>query len=271
MRVRYFVRLSALLLIGLLATDVRSQPAIGQSTAPAVVPITDETAAAEKLIEQGNQQMDASQYEAAQSSHTQALEIYRKLGDRNGQANALLNLGNAYLSLSQYEKAIGYYQQALPISQQVKNRNGEAKILNSLGLAYSSLSQYEKAISYFQPTLRIFQQVKDRNAEAKALASLDNTYGSLSQYEKAIAFYKQSINIHESIRYSIQELPQESQQAYLKSIVINYTYLSKFLAQQGRTSEAQTVLKLLDPVSPNNPDGIALTPAEQQILANFAK
>ncbi len=147
------------------------------------------------------------------------------------RANALINQSNASRSRSQYDKAIGYYQQALPIYQQVKNRDGEAKALTNLG----------------------------------------NAYNLLLQYDKAIAFYKQSINVSESIRYGIRTLPQDRQKSYIKSIADTYTYLVKLLTQQGRSTEAQAVLTLLDRIPPNNADGIALTPAEQKILAEFAK
>jgi tetratricopeptide (TPR) repeat protein len=180
-------------------------------------------------------------------------------------------MGNAYNLLSQYDKMIGYYQQALPILQEVKDRNGEATALNNLGLAYGALSQYDQAISYYQQALPIYQQVKNRDGEATALNNLGIAYSSLSQSDKAIVFYKQSINVSESIRYGIRQLPPDSQKAYIESIADTYTYLAKLLTQQGRSTEAQAVLALLDRVPPNNVDGIPLTRAEQQILAAFVK
>jgi hypothetical protein len=50
-----------------------------------------------------------------------------------------------------------------------------------------------------------------------------------------------------------------------------YINLTKVLKVQGRSTEAQTVLALLDRVPPNNPNGISLTPAEQKILAEFSE
>jgi tetratricopeptide (TPR) repeat protein len=142
----YFVQASRLMLLGLLSLSIvvgRSNIAIGQSAPPTVAPAEDKTTEADRLIDQGNQQRRTSQYDAAEQSYTQALKIYREIGDRNGEANALMGLGLAYQSLSQYDKAITFYQQALPIYQQVKDRNGEAKTLNNLGIAYDSLSQYD--------------------------------------------------------------------------------------------------------------------------------
>jgi hypothetical protein len=43
---------------------------------------------------------------------------------------------------------------------------------------------------------------------------------------------------------------------YVKSIADTYTFLTKLLKQQGRSTEAQAVLALLDRIPPNNADGI---------------
>jgi tetratricopeptide (TPR) repeat protein len=269
----YFVRVSGLVLLGLLGVGAvvgRSDMAIGQ---PVEEKKADDrqSSKAEQLFGQGNQQIHTSQYEAAQQSYTQALKIYRAIGDRNGEADALMSLGNADLLRLQYDKAIGYYQQVLPIYQRVKSRDGEANALMGLGFAYMSRSQYDKAIGYYQKVLPIYQDVKNRDSEADVLRNLGSAYGALSQDEKAIVLYKQSVNVSESIRHGIRQLPQDSQKAYIKSIADTYTYLTKLLKDQGRSTEAEAVLTLLDRVPPNNADGIPLTPAEQKILAEFAK
>jgi tetratricopeptide (TPR) repeat protein len=175
------------------------------------------------------------------------------------------------LSLSQYDKAISFSQQALPIFQQVKDRNGEANALMNLGSVYLSLSQSDRAIGYYQQALPILLQVKDRDSEAKTLNNLGIAYSSLSQYKKAIAFYKQSVNVRESIRYGLRKLPQDSQKAFSNSVSRTYTNLAEVLKAQGRSTEAQAVLALLDRLPPNNADGIPLTPAEQKILAEFVR
>jgi len=170
-------------------------PAVAQAQAR-----EDRKAEADRLLQQGIQQYQTSQYEAALQSWAQALTLYRAIPNRNGEANVLNNLGLAYYSLSQYEKAIAYYEQARPIFQQVKNRNGEANVLNNLGIAYDSLSQYEKAIAYYEQARPIFQQVKDRKSEAKVLMGLGTAYYSLSQVEKAIAYYEQARPIFQQVK-----------------------------------------------------------------------
>ena len=72
-------------------------------------------AEADRLLEQGNQQFNISQFREALQSWEQALTIYREIGDRKGEAASLGNLGIAYDSLGQFHLAIDYIEQSLDI------------------------------------------------------------------------------------------------------------------------------------------------------------
>ncbi|HBK66171.1 MAG TPA: hypothetical protein DD000_22450, partial [Cyanobacteria bacterium UBA11166] len=62
-------------------------------------------AQADELFEQGNQQYQISQFEAALQSWQEALIIYQKINDRQGEGQSLGNLGIAYHALGDYTKA----------------------------------------------------------------------------------------------------------------------------------------------------------------------
>lgn len=112
----------------------------------------DQTAEADRLLQQGYQQFDISQYQAAIQSWQQALVIYQKLGNRNGEANSLGSLGIAYTSLGEYAKAIVFFQQSLNIFRDLGDRNSQADLLGNLGATYFSLGQYAKAIVQNSPS-----------------------------------------------------------------------------------------------------------------------
>ncbi|MEJ6483807.1 tetratricopeptide repeat protein [Nostoc punctiforme UO1] len=150
-------------------------------------------------LQQGNQQFDISQYQAAIQSWQQALAIYQELKNRYGESNSLMGLGIAYSSLGQYAKAIEFYQQSLVISHDIGDRNGESNSLMGLGIAYKSLGQYAKAIEFYQQSLAIKRDIGDRNGESKSLNNLGNAYSPLGQYAKAIEFYQQSLVIFRDI------------------------------------------------------------------------
>jgi tetratricopeptide (TPR) repeat protein len=79
---------------------------------------TDRKVEADRLLNQGIQQYQTSQFEAGLNSWQQALQIYREIKDTQSEGKALGNLGNAYYSLGNYLKAIDYYQQSLAIAKE---------------------------------------------------------------------------------------------------------------------------------------------------------
>ena len=156
-------------------------------------------AEADRLLEQGKQQFNISQFREALQFWEQALTIYLEIGDRLGEANSLGNLGLAYYSLGQYQKAIAFHQQSLEIEREIGNRQGEANSLGSLGTAYYSLGQYQKAIDFHQQSLEIKREIGYRQGEAASLGNLGIAYQSLGQYHWAIAFHKQDLEIKREI------------------------------------------------------------------------
>ena len=75
-------------------TQILLPAASAQSTASQVAEVN-------RLISQGIQQFEASQYQAAIQSYQQALRISRDIGDRTVEANLLLSLSYSYYLLSQ--------------------------------------------------------------------------------------------------------------------------------------------------------------------------
>jgi CHAT domain-containing protein len=168
---------------------------------PVVAQTTDASQAeGDRLLRQGNQQFQTSQFPAALNSWEQALQIYRAIKNRLGEGWALGNLGVAYRSLGNYAKAIEYAQQHLAITREIKNRLGEGTALGNLGIAYSSLGNYAKAIEYAQQSLAIAREIKDRLGEGTALNHLGAAYIYLGNYAKAIEYSQQSLAIAREIK-----------------------------------------------------------------------
>src|SRR4028118_2201960 len=117
-------------------------------------------AEAERLFNQGIQQYQISQFQAALQSWQQALIIYREIKDRRGEGKALGSLGIAYRSLGDYAKAIEYAQQVLAIAREIKDRQTEGAALGDLGIVYGNLGDYAKAIEYAQQDLAIAREIQ---------------------------------------------------------------------------------------------------------------
>ncbi|BAY24046.1 TPR repeat-containing protein [Calothrix sp. NIES-2100] len=162
-------------------------------------------AEADRLFNQGSQQFDTSQFEAALRSWQQALIIYREIKNRQGEGAALGNLGLAYDALGDYPKAIDYHQQFLAIAKEIKDRLGEGTALGNLGIAYHALGDYPKAIEYQQQRLAIAKEIKDRLGEGQALGNLGNAYYALGDYPKAIEYHQQTLAIAKEIKDRLGE------------------------------------------------------------------
>jgi len=167
--------------------------------------IQDLKAEGDRLFNQGIQQYQVSQYQAAIVSWEQSLQIYREINDLNGEGASLGNLGSVHDSLGQYQKAIDFHQQSLEIKKQTGNRIGEGISLGNLGKAYFELGQYQKAIDFHQQSLVITRQIGDRSGEGNSLGNLGNVYNRLGLYQKAIDFHQQSLVINKQIGDRIGE------------------------------------------------------------------
>jgi tetratricopeptide (TPR) repeat protein len=68
-----------------------------------------------------------------------ALELYRRATDHNGEAQTLNSIGLLYMSLGEPHKALEKYNEALPLRREVGDRSGEAATLTNIGLVFHSL------------------------------------------------------------------------------------------------------------------------------------
>ncbi|MBW4475404.1 MAG: CHAT domain-containing protein [Tolypothrix brevis GSE-NOS-MK-07-07A] len=155
---------------------------------------------ADRLHDQGLQELETSQFEAALQSFQQALKIYQEIKDRKNEIAALGNIGIVYNNLGDNTKAIGYYQQILVIAQEIKDRRSEGKTLGNIGNVYDDLGDYLKAIEYQQQWLAIAREIKYRKGEVAALGNIGNAYLSLGNYPKAIDYNQQGLAIAREIK-----------------------------------------------------------------------
>jgi CHAT domain-containing protein len=191
MRYRQLVGLTGLLLglLGAIGLD-QARPVMAQ-THPAEVKLT----AADRLVQQGNQQFQTSQFEAAIASWSQALALLRANPNRLTESQALGNLGLAYGAMGDYPKAIDYHEQRLAIARAINDQYGEGQALGNLGVAYQLLSDYPRAIAYFEQSLGLGRSIQKPDLAGNALGNLGNIYIQLGQYDTAITYLTQHLTL----------------------------------------------------------------------------
>jgi tetratricopeptide (TPR) repeat protein len=153
----------------------------------------------DELIHEGTLLYEKSQWKDAANKWTEALKIFRKIGDVAGGARALGNIGVVYDSLGQYTEALGYYQQALEIARKIGDVAGEANDLGNIGIVYDRLGQYTEALGYYQQALEIARKIGDVAGEANDLGNIGVVYKNLGQYTEALSYHQQALAIARKI------------------------------------------------------------------------
>ena len=146
---------------------------------------------ADQLFQQGIQQYQNSQFQAALQSLHQALAIYQRVSDPLMEGRTLGNLGICYYLVGDYLRAIEYQQQHLVIAENILVSLGEEKNpIGNLGIIYAALGNYSKSLDYYKKVLGITQKIQDYQGEAKTLGNIGNIYYALGEYTKAIEYHK---------------------------------------------------------------------------------
>src|SRR6266508_1898652 len=129
--------------------------------------------------------------------YQEALELYRRAGDRGGEAETLHNIGLVYRALGETGKALEKLNEALPILREVGDREGEAAALTNIGLLYNLLGETGKALEKLNEALPIGRAAGDRIGEAYALNSIGTLYWSLGETGKALEKLNEALPIYQ--------------------------------------------------------------------------
>jgi tetratricopeptide (TPR) repeat protein len=127
--------------------------------------------------------------------YQEALELYRRAGDRRGEAETLHTIGLVYSSLGEKRKALEKYNEALPIRRAAGDRRGEGATLHNIGMVYRALGETGKALENLNEALPILREVGDREGEAAALTNIGLVYNLLGETGKALEKYNEALPI----------------------------------------------------------------------------
>jgi CHAT domain-containing protein/uncharacterized protein HemY len=167
-------------------------PGVAQTVAQATDPRKTE---ADRLLQQGIEQIESREPKNALQTLEQALQIYQAIKDRRGEGQSLVNLGRAYQYLKNYDKAIKYSKQSLSIARSIKDQQLEVEALKRLGLIYLRTRNHPKSISYVEQTLAIHRKNNNRVEEARSLGDLGFVYLQAGNFAKAVEVQERSVQL----------------------------------------------------------------------------
>lgn len=148
---------------------------------------------AERLIELGRIEWAENQIGACIDCFQEALQIYRTVGDRNGEGIALGRLGEGYRVQGQIQEAIQCLREASAIARELGNKQAECGALGNLGVIHYSLGDLQEAIDSHKRAALLAREIGHDQHEAITLGNLGNVYRSQGRHETAIEHYTRCI------------------------------------------------------------------------------
>ncbi len=152
--------------------------------------------AAERAMSEAQNQKSK---DAAISKYEEAVTLWKKAEDAQGEANALRALANLYRTAGEFDNAEEKYKAALDLwEKKVNDNRGRAYLLLDRGAAYQRLNSSEDAIVFYTEALRAFQQLKDDMGVALSNYNLGSANAKLGRMSEALKFYEAAQKIYEA-------------------------------------------------------------------------
>jgi len=155
-----------------------------------------------ELIFRESERLQNGTLEAKRKSiekYHEALELYRRAADRDGEAQILNNIGEVNWLLGERQKALEKFNEALPIRREIGDRSGEATTLSNIGAVYSSLGEMRKALEKLNESLPIRRAVGDRSREAVTLNNIGQVYLELGEMQKALEKHNEALPLRRAV------------------------------------------------------------------------
>lgn len=159
----------------------------------------------EELFKKGLLYYNSNQIKNAIDSWNQALQLFQKSLNTQGEMQVLGALSAGYIELGDHNQAIIYGDKLLKMAQTLKVDNLQAQAFGNLGIAHQKIGDYRKSIELNQKALEIFKKLRMRAAEGQLLSNLGNLYAIIGDYNKAITIYQEGLEIARSLKNKQQE------------------------------------------------------------------
>lgn len=120
----------------------------------------------------------------------QAAAEFTTLNDHQGLNTAYGGLGAIYWSQLDYPQALTYFEKQLQNARQHQNQSGESAALGSMGVVYTEMGHYSQAWRCYQQQLQIDMARQDRLGLSRGVGNMGTMYAAQGQYAAALACYQ---------------------------------------------------------------------------------
>lgn len=156
--------------------------------------MTDKTASAQELKEEGLRLFQEGLYEEAIAQFEKAQEMFAAEGNEIEVAEMVNNLGVIYRMLGQWDEAIASLEQARATFVRLGDRNREAQTLGNLGGLYASKGERDKANECLRQAADIFAELGDDQRHGETLLALGVQEWKTGDRSSGLATYETGLH-----------------------------------------------------------------------------
>lgn len=133
------------------------------------------------------------------ATNTRFSELEDRIKEQREKLIYLIIIGNTYTIRGMYSHAITYFEQALNVARKVQDRQIEEVNLGNIGISYIYKGNYRRALDYSQKALDLAREIQDPYGESVNLSNLGTSCLKLQKYNEALAFYENALTIARKI------------------------------------------------------------------------
>jgi CHAT domain-containing protein/predicted negative regulator of RcsB-dependent stress response len=192
--------------------------------------------AAQKLRFQGTADSRAQ----AIRKYTEALYIWRGLGDARAEGYTLCNIGRVYRALGVLQKSLDYLNQALLRLRDAQDIPGQAFVLNEVGATHKSLGDPLQALESYERALELRSSIGDQWGQAQIFNNVGIVYFNTGHQQKAIENYVKALPLWRAVgdRYMEANTLNNTAESYsemgdLSYALENFQQVLKFCQERG--------------------------------------
>ncbi len=130
----------------------------------------------------------------------QSMEIYEKLGDRDGMASVHGTMAATYKFQGMIDKALEHYHESLRRKQECGAGKDELALCYlNIGACYSSLLRLEQAQSFYELARNIWEESGNRQKLAYLYHNIGSVHGKKEELDKTREYFQKALDIMEDL------------------------------------------------------------------------
>jgi len=150
---------------------------------------------ARTLQDLANSLRSMGRLEEAATLQSEALGLWREIGNPAVLAHCLNNVGYDRYVAGDYDGALTMYMEALIKAEEVEDRHLQAMILDGMAATYRDRSEFDRAMETYARVFSLTGSIGDRVLVSWALDGLGHTHRLANDLDRALALFEQALSI----------------------------------------------------------------------------